>query len=101
MLLWSDDEQRDVLARDSEVPLEVGDAAGEVTGQAAGDEVAIGAECFRVGDLGRVGVFRGSAGLPCADLRSAVVFLAFVDAVASSAKRLTIESMSRSVSRSK
>ena len=44
--LWGDGESRDVLAGDGEVPLEVGGAAGEVAGQAAGDEVAVGAECF-------------------------------------------------------
>src|SRR5256885_4110834 len=36
--LWSDDELRDVLAGDGEVPVQVGGSAGEVSGQAAGDE---------------------------------------------------------------
>jgi hypothetical protein len=90
-----------VLSRDGEVPLQVGGAAGEVAGQAAGDEVAIGAECFGARDLGRVGVFRGRAGLPGADLGSAVVFFAFVDDGGVIGEGLTIEAMSRSASRSK
>src|SRR6185436_11631677 len=77
--LWGDDEPCDVLAGNSEVPVQVGGAAGEVAGQAAGDEVAVGAECFGGGDLGRVCVFRGCAGLPGADRRRAVAFFAFVD----------------------
>src|SRR6476619_4076421 len=77
--LWSDDQPRDVLSRDGEVPLQVSGAAGEVAGQAAGDEVAIGAECFGGPDFSRVGVPRGRAGLPGADLGSSVVFFAFVD----------------------
>ena len=79
MRLWSDDEPRDVLAGDGEVPFEVGGAAGEVAGQAAGDDVAVGAECFGARDFGRVGVFRGCAGLPGPDLGRAVAFFAFVD----------------------
>src|SRR5260221_2135370 len=77
--LWGDGEPRDVLAGDGEVPFEVGGAAGEVAGQAAGDEVAVGAECFGARDFGRVGVFRGCAGLPGADLGPALTFFAFVD----------------------
>src|SRR2546427_7481047 len=77
--LWGDGEPRDVLAGDGEVPVQIGGAAGGVAGQAAGDEVAVGAECFGVGDLGRVGVFRGCAGLPGPDLGCAVAFFAFVD----------------------
>src|SRR5882672_4574684 len=42
--LWSDDKPRDVLAGDGEVPVQIGGAAGEVAGQPAGDDVAIGAE---------------------------------------------------------
>ena len=42
---YGDDQPREVLSCDGEVPLQVGGAAGEVAGQAAGDEVAIGAEC--------------------------------------------------------
>jgi hypothetical protein len=77
--LWGDGESRDVLAFDGEVPLEIGGAAGEVAGQTAGDDVAVGAECFGTGDLGRVGVFRGCPGLPGTDLGRAVAFFAFVD----------------------
>jgi hypothetical protein len=68
-----------VSSCDGEVPLQVGGAAGEAAGQAAGDEVAIGCEYFGARDLGRVGVFRGRAGLPGADLGGAPVFFAFVD----------------------
>src|SRR5882757_418723 len=77
--LWGDGQPRDVLAGDGEVPVQVGGAAGEVASEAAGDEVAVGAECFGGGDLGRVGVFRGCAGLPGPDLGRAVAFFAFVD----------------------
>src|SRR6266478_8488077 len=77
--LWGDGEPRDVLAGDGEVPVQVGGAAGEVAGQAAGDEVAVGAECFGAHDLGRVGVFRGCAGLPGPDLGRAVALFPFVD----------------------
>src|SRR5947207_4638919 len=77
--LWGDGEPRDVLAGDGEVPFEVGGAAGEVAGQATRDDAAVGTKCFGAGDLGRVGVFRGCAGLPGPDLRRAVALLAFVD----------------------
>src|SRR6188472_2425824 len=77
--LWGDGEPRDLLAGDREVPFEVGGAAGEVSGQAAGDDVAVGAECFGARDFGRVGVFRGCAGLPGPDFSRAVAFFAFVD----------------------
>jgi hypothetical protein len=68
-----------VLAGDGEVPFEVGGAAGEVAGQAAGDDVALGTECVGARDFGRVGVFRGCAVLPGPDLGPAVAFFAFVD----------------------
>ena len=68
-----------MLAGDREVPFQVGGAAGEVAGQAAGDQVAVGAECFGARDFGRVGVFRGCAGLPGPDFSRTVAFFALVD----------------------
>src|SRR5689334_1697937 len=76
---WSDDEPRDVLAGDGEVPVQVGGATGEVAGQTAADEIAVGAERFGARDLGRVGVSRCRAGLPGSDRRPALVRLALVD----------------------
>src|SRR6185436_5334450 len=63
----------DLIVGDGEVPPQVGGAAGEVAGEAAGRHVAIGGALLDVQDFRGVHVLRRWTELPRADFRGPAV----------------------------